>query len=132
MGWADRTPVERAALRYCAPHGIPLSVFLGRVIYPGDQQWLEDDTQAAFDWMVYDASRCPGCGNDREEALAKENSFGYRVEVLWCHGCRAIHRADVRFANEAGQKAQESPLAGAVHRFTHTPGDDGGDIELAS
>ena len=44
--------------------------------------------------------------------MLEENTFEYRAEVLYCHGCRAIHRADVQMS---GKGAKENPLAGAVH-----------------
>ena len=58
MAWADRPYYEQAALRYCAP-GIPLSVFLGRVVHPGEPQWIDDDQAAVIDWMVEEARYCP-------------------------------------------------------------------------
>ena len=63
VAWADRSPLEQAALRYCAPRGIPLSVFLEqRTVYPGQPHWTEDDTLAALDWQAEQDRRCPDCG----------------------------------------------------------------------
>ena len=112
MGWADRPPAERAALDYCAPHGIPLSVFLyGRVVYPGDPQWTEDDVHAVFDWQADQANRCE-CGGDLTETMLKENAYAYKAKPLHCHRCRAIHRAAV-----ARVKGKEDPLAGVRWRI---------------
>jgi hypothetical protein len=90
MAWADRPPLEQVALAYCAPRGIPLSVFLGRTVYPGDPAWLEDDTLAALDWDAWERAKCPGCGQPRDESMAHEDDApAYEVEVLRCHACSA-------------------------------------------
>lgn len=90
MGWADRPPSEQAALAYCAPQGIPLSVFLGRTVYPGDPAWLPDDTLAALDWQAHEATKCPGCGQPRDECMAHEDDApAYEVEIKRCHACSA-------------------------------------------
>lgn len=111
MAWADRSPTEQAALEYCAPRGIPLSVFLaGRVVYPGDPQWLADDVRAVFDWQSAQADRCE-CGGEFSETMLEENAYAYKAVPLYCHRCRAIHRAAVRLA-----KGKEDPLAGTRYR----------------
>jgi hypothetical protein len=92
---ADRSPVEEAALGYCGPRGIPLSVFLGRVVYPGEPQWTEDDARAALDWQAEDARRCPN-GHDTAESMKKENAFAYRATPLRCHACFAAESAEAQ------------------------------------
>ncbi len=90
MAWADRPTLDRAALAYCAPRGIPLSVFLGRVVYPGDPVWLPDDTLAALDWQEHEATKCPGCGQPRDESMAHEDdSPPYEVTLNRCQACKA-------------------------------------------
>lgn len=112
MAWADRSDLEKVALGYCAPRGIPLSVFLGRTVYPGDPQWLFDDAQAAIDWQSDQNQRCDGCGQYRAESEKKENSFAYRAEARRCHACYAI---DAKAA--AIRKTKEDPLAGTRYRL---------------
>ncbi len=90
MAWADRPPTEQVALAYCAPRGIALSVFLGRTVYPGDPGWLPDDTLAALDWQEYEATRCSGCGQPRDECMAHEDDApAYEVTMTRCHACSA-------------------------------------------
>lgn len=90
MAWADRPASERAALSYCGPRGIPLSVFLGRIVYPGEPLWLEGDALAAVDWDAYEHAKCPGCGQPRDECMAHEDAApAYEVELLRCHSCSA-------------------------------------------
>lgn len=104
MAWADRPATEQVALAYCAPRGIPLSVFLGRIVYPGDPQWLEDDAQAAIDWDTFDRSRCPGCGQPRDECMAHEDEAPvYEVTMARCHACSAASAEGKAFdGNQAG------------------------------
>lgn len=90
MAWADRSPFEQMAIEYCAPRGIPLSVFCGRVVYPGDPMWTEDDQQAAIDWQIHDRLKCPECGFPRDECMADEDDApAYTVELRRCHACKA-------------------------------------------
>lgn len=111
MAWADRSATQQAALEYCAPRGIPLSVFLyARVVYPGEPQWTEDDVQAVFDWQAEQANRCE-CGGDLRETMLEENAYGYKATPLYCHRCRAIHRAAVALA-----KGKPDPTAGTRYR----------------
>jgi hypothetical protein len=94
VAWADRPASEQAALLYCAPRGIPLSVFLGEVVYPGNPQWLPDDTAAALDWLAYERSRCDGCGQQIADTVGKEHFDKWNAEKTGtCDGCRALDRA---------------------------------------
>ena len=127
MVWADRTPQEQAAINYCVPKGIPYTVFLGRVVYHGDPQWTADDRTAVVDWLIDQDNRCQDCGASLNEALAEDNAYEYRAEALWCHGCRAMHRAAIVLAGGG----KENPLAGARYRFTRTPkGRSNGDVDI--
>lgn len=109
----ERSPFEQAALDYCAPRGIPLSVFLGRIVYPGDPQWLEADTLAALEWETQQANRCSGCGQNLDESQKKDNAFVYQAAAVSCHGCQAILRASKPLDQDA--------RFGTRYRFTRTP-----------
>jgi hypothetical protein len=126
VAWADRSPVEQAALEYCVPKGIPFTVFWGRVVGHGEPQWTLEDRQAVFDWLSEQAHRCTDCGADLDDSLKVENRWAYEAEALWCHACRAIHRASVALAD-----GKENPLAGARYRFKKTPEKANGHIQLA-
>lgn len=89
MALADRPAEEQIALAYCAPHGIPLSVFLGRTVYPGEPLWLPEDTDAAVDWMLDQNDRCPGCGQPHAETTSPDAQGEYVVDAKTCHCCLA-------------------------------------------
>jgi hypothetical protein len=94
VAYGDRPDHEQAALAYCAPRGIPLSVFLGRVVYPGEPQWLPDDTVAALDWLAYDMARCSGCGHQLADTVGPGEFDKWNAEKSGaCDACRAIDRA---------------------------------------
>jgi hypothetical protein len=88
----DLSPEERLALSYCAPRGIPLSVFFGRVVGLGDQQWTQRDAQAAVLWELDQKAHCPGCGQPRNECMGPEvddDAPDYEVTETRCWACQA-------------------------------------------
>lgn len=113
----DLTDRERAALGYCASRGIPLSVFLGRVVYPGDPAWLDRDADAVLWWQ---ANVCSGCGQLLSESMDPANEYKYEAEGLWCFGDRAIHREAVAMAGKNPHQDAD-PTAGTRFRFVRTP-----------
>jgi hypothetical protein len=82
--------LERRAMQYCGPRGIPLSVFLGRVVGPGDPQWLPEDVAAALKWQSEQDLLCPGCGQPRGESFDK--SSRYTVVSHRCEACAALQQ----------------------------------------
>lgn len=97
----ELTPADWAALEYCGPRGVPLSVFLGRVVYPGDPLWEERDTWAAMEWLIQDRSRCSGCGQPRAESQAVE-APDYEVTVTRCKACEARDAKMREFTEDGG------------------------------
>jgi hypothetical protein len=117
----DLSPVERAALEYCAPRGIPLSVFIDqRVVYPGDPQWTGKDAAAALWWQAEQDKRCDGCGGNLVETLDPDNEDRYRAEGVWCHRCRAIQREALAMAGK-NPYSDADPTAGARYRIIENP-----------
>lgn len=86
--WSD-SPSERRIRGYCVEHGIPRSVFLGRVVAPGEPLWLEDDTVAALEWIDYLASLCKGCGQPLAECMDEANDGRYETVPVHCFACAA-------------------------------------------
>lgn len=89
--WDPRDPRDAAALEFCYGNGraIPISVFLGRVVEPGEPQWLPEDTRAALVWQEYEKSLCSGCKRPRDETFALEMDDHYDVVPVVCHACAA-------------------------------------------
>jgi hypothetical protein len=82
-------------------------------VYPGDPQWLEEDTRAALEWQSAETGKCNGCGQPLDESTKKENSYAYRAEAIRCHGCYAIHAAE-------SAKAKKPPQETAGERWRLT------------
>ena len=87
-------------MAYCGPRGIPLSVFLGRVVRPGvDSEWTPGDRAAALDWAAYEGQRCQGCGTHPDEW---ETPASFHAHPVKCRGCQGQQRL-----SEALQNSQE-------------------------
>ena len=54
--------------------------------------WLQEDKDAALEWIEYDDSLCSGCRNPRIESFDIANEDKYDVEALACHACAARER----------------------------------------
>jgi predicted Fe-S protein YdhL (DUF1289 family) len=81
--------VEAAVYDFCFGDGraIPPSVFLGRVVAPGEPQWTDEDKLAALEWHARQKMLCPGCGRPRDESFDPSMEDHYEVTVLRCHSC---------------------------------------------
>lgn len=66
---------------------MPRSIFLGRKPGADEPLWLDDDTEAALEYMDYLDSLCSGCGNPRHESFHKDNFSAYEATALRCHAC---------------------------------------------
>lgn len=78
-------------MAYCGPRGIPLSVFLGRVVGPGDPVWLLSDRDAALAWAEREARICKRCGTDPE--AWDEDPLAFHAHLQQCKGCQEQQRA---------------------------------------
>lgn len=85
-------------MAYCAPLGIPYSVFMGRVVLPGEAEWTEEDTLLATEWKYLEGFVCGGCGQDLRHSL--EDAGAYDTETIRCYGCEAKERATTRVADK--------------------------------
>lgn len=84
---AAKADFDRRVLRYCAEHGIPRSVFLGRVVAPGEPLWLREDVVAALQHQADEDALCPGCRQPRVESF--DTAARYTVETHKCQSCAA-------------------------------------------
>ena len=130
MAWADRSAFEQACLRYCAPLGIPLSVFKDeRVVYPGEPQWLEGDVLAALDWQNHQDQTCDGCGQTLDETFGPAHEEKWNAEMSGhCDGCRALRRAALI---AQGSDDPIDPTVGARFRMWRDEEASDGSVELA-
>ena len=76
----------------------PRSVFLGRVVEPGEPLWLEDDRAWALALHEVEADPEHSCGFPLSETLDPKNENGYTVDVLG--QCAACYVLDARAKGE--------------------------------
>jgi hypothetical protein len=93
MLWSDDAG-EVAVREFCYGSGraVPRSVFLGRVVAPGDPLWLQEDVTAALEWQAYQRMLCSGCSLPRSETFDIAMDDGYDADVWVCHACAARER----------------------------------------
>lgn len=125
---SDLSPADRVALDYCAPKGIPLSIFLGRVQGFGEPLWLEDDTRKAVAWQAEQNARCSGCGQPRSECMS-EDAPDYEAEMWRCFACEVRDAKMVEVQREAQQGKASNHGAYFVVVKTEEPAD--GDIAVS-
>ncbi|MGA5629794.1 hypothetical protein ACPCTH_33500 [Streptomyces cellulosae] len=100
-------------MAYCAPHGIPYSVFMGRQVKPGQAEWTEEDTALAVEWQRMQDEKCRGCGQPVTESL--DDAGGYETELVRCFACQALEERRAELAKE------ERPLHGVKTVVRHLP-----------
>ncbi|ANZ17453.1 hypothetical protein O1L44_16280 [Streptomyces noursei] len=98
-------------MAYCAPRGIPYSVFMGRDVAPGEPAWTEEDTALAIEWQRIQDTTCAGCGQPLAECLTDDG--GYETAVVRCHGCKAKEKR----AEELGKLSDTAGVKVVVHRL---------------
>lgn len=88
---------------------MPRSVFLGRVVAPGEPLWLPEDRWWALALLEAEDGVCGDCGQPLAEALSPESEFQYDAEVVRCHGCAAAARR-VKAINDGGGHMEASKV----------------------
>lgn len=78
-----------------------MSVFLGRVVAPGDPMWLEEDTEAALEWLRWQQRVCVGCSQPKDESFDPDGP-SYNAEVLRCRACEAKDAKSDDFRSNKG------------------------------
>jgi predicted Fe-S protein YdhL (DUF1289 family) len=103
---------DLADLDYCNGDGrsVPLSVFRGRVVGPGEPMWLPEDRIAALAWMARERSLCPGCRRPRHETFDIAMDDHYEVTALTCNACAARERKAWNLS--AGREPGDPPMFG--------------------
>jgi hypothetical protein len=62
---------------------------MGRVVQPGDPQWLPMDRGWALALLQVEADSCPDCGQPWGEVTSPDNESAYRADLIRCHACAA-------------------------------------------
>lgn len=88
-------------MAYCAPRGIPHSVFLGRAVGLGEPAWLDADRDKAIWWLIHQRLTCSNCGTRAEEW--QDDDHAYVPEAHFCRGCEVKARADDEFERHRKQ-----------------------------
>jgi hypothetical protein len=119
---------EFAVREFCFAPGraLPPSIFLGRIVQPGEPEWLDTDTAAALEWQAYQKSLClGGCGRPREESFDIAMDDHYDVTPIACNACRA---RDLKAWNRnSTREPGDPPLVGEfyiVQPETAVPAED--------
>lgn len=76
----------RSHVIYTAEHGIPYSIFQGRVVEPGEPEWLPDDRDVVDLYLEMIRTRFE-CGHWEWE---NEIPDGLVVDFLVCKRCREV------------------------------------------
>jgi len=86
-------------MNYVGPRGIPHSIFMGRVREPGEPEWLPEDRAKALEWLVFDQTRCSGCGRHHHEWQddnGKElRDLPFAPTPVYCATCHMLEDARV-------------------------------------
>jgi hypothetical protein len=78
------------------PRGIPHSVFLGRIVGPGEPQFLAADRDKALWWTVHERQRHGPCGTRPDEWDPEQGGdlHAYEAVPVHCRGCEVAAQGD--------------------------------------
>lgn len=84
---------------------------------PDEPLWLDEDQDAALEYMDYLDSICSGCGQPRHESFSEENFLAYHTTALRCHAC-----ADKELTAKARQRDDNASTEGIYLVVDHKKG----------
>lgn len=101
-------PVLAEAMAFCADHGIPLSIFLGRAypnpLDPTEPLWRPQDTSDALGYRIWLMAVCPSCGL-HERDWENEREQPYMARALLCNGCKEVIEANKEYVDHETPQA---------------------------
>lgn len=76
-------------LKYATEHGIPLSIYYGREVSPGEAVWLPEDRDYVTAYVIEQSLYCPECGTrpDEWDVDVGGRPDAYIAESYRCRGC---------------------------------------------
>lgn len=79
-------------MAFCNERGIPHSVFLGRVVGPGEPQWLPEDRAKAIAAVLEKGEVCGRCHT--ADWQWEEDPHAFEPVKLNCKGCYVLRKAE--------------------------------------
>lgn len=127
MGRLRTDAAFRERVRAAFELGVPLSVFLGRVVGPDDPTWTPHDRQVAEAWITYRES-LHTCGVPVDVGFDKNQAFvigpdGVKVprwtaQIDTCHACQASDAAARIHVKQGTEGDMEANNDGMVPRLS--------------
>lgn len=77
-------------------------MFRGRVIAPGEPEWLDSDRDHALAWMVDEKARL-ACGCYPDETVGPEHDDRFSAEMVVCERHRAVGEAAERWSKSSNE-----------------------------
>lgn len=65
-----------------------------------DEDFTDEDFDAALNWQAEQAAKCSGCGLPADETMDPANADAYDARLVACHACAARERAERAFLQE--------------------------------
>jgi hypothetical protein len=93
-------PDTRATVETARAWGVSRSVFLGRIVAPGDPLFTESDRQWATALHLLEQGT-HACGQPSSESFAKDSDGAYVAEAIRCHACAAAAREAATFSEHS-------------------------------
>ena len=100
----------RAEVEAARAWGVPRSVFLGRVVEPGEPEWTVSDRRFAMA-LLQDESRRHACGHSVIESFDPALSQDWVAAAHRCHACAAASKESELYS----AMAHETPPTASLH-----------------
>lgn len=112
-------PVFAAELKFCCDHGIPHSIFLGRV-WPApwalhEPQWSTEDRLKAVAYTMWSQQLCQGCGLHPLD-WANEEDETHEGVVSVCWGCQELADTTAKIPDDVKPQRRQAMRASLRRR----------------
>lgn len=83
-------------MSYCVDHGIPHSVFLGRIQKVNEPYWTDEDQDKVMMFLAWKAELCPQCGTKNSDWVDDKGRLLeeplYEAVSFKCEGCAQVEQ----------------------------------------